>query len=324
MKNLHCGTTLMAALALAVASASVAAQTYPARTVRMVVPTSPGGGNDFVARHAAQKLSERLGQQFIVENRAGAGGAIGTAFVAKSPPDGYTLLLGFVGQLAMLPHLEKAGYDPLKDFVGVSVLASSYHFLAVHPSLPVRTTKQLIALARKRPGELNYASGNIWTPVHLVPELFKQATGTDIVAIQYKGSGPAAIGVLSGEAQVIVAGTTTILGYMQDKRLIGLAVTSPKRTPQAPDIPTLIEQGIKGVEAPSWYSIAAPAATPRDVVTRLHGEIVKLAATPDYRAPLERQALEPTTTTPEQFASFLQAEYDKWGKVIRGLKPQKL
>jgi tripartite-type tricarboxylate transporter receptor subunit TctC len=320
MKSLCCGTALMVALALASAAASVAAQTYPAKTVRIVVPTSPGGGNDFIARHAAQKLTERLGQQFIVENRAGAGGAIGTAFVAKAPPDGYTLLLGFVGQLAMLPNVEKVDYDPLRDFVGVSVLASSYHFLAVHPSLPVRTTKQLIALAKKRPGELNYASGNIWTPVHLVPELFKQATGTDIVAIQYKGSGPAAIGVLSGEAQVIVAGTTTILSYMQQKRLIGLAVTSPQRTPNAPDIPTLSEQGIKGVEAPSWYSIAAPAATPRDIVTKLHGEIVKLAATPDYRAPLERQALEPTTTTPEQFASFLRAEYDKWGKVIRTLK----
>ena len=320
MKSLYCGTALMVALALALAPASVAAQTYPARTVRIVVPTSPGGGNDFVARHAAAKLSERLGQQFIVENRAGAGGAIGTAFVAKAPPDGYTLLLGFVGQLAMLPNVEKVDYDPLKDFVGVSVLASSYHFLAVHPSLPARTTKQLIALAKKRPGELNYASGNIWTPVHLVPELFKQATGTDIVAIQYKGSGPAAIGVLSGEAQVIVAGTTTILSYMQQKRLIGLAVTSPQRTSNAPDIPTLAEQGIKGVEAPSWYSIAAPAATPREVVAKLHGEIVKLAATAEYRTPLERQALEPTTTTPEQFATFLRAEYDKWGKVIRTLK----
>ena len=320
MKSLYRGTALMVALALALAPASVAAQTYPARTVRIVVPTSPGGGNDFVARHAAAKLSERLGQQFIVENRAGAGGAIGTAFVAKAPPDGYTLLLGFVGQLAMLPNVEKVDYDPLKDFVGVSVLASSYHFLAVHPSLPARTTKQLIALAKKRPGELNYASGNIWTPVHLVPELFKQATGTDIVAIQYKGSGPAAIGVLSGEAQVIVAGTTTILSYMQQKRLIGLAVTSPQRTSNAPDIPTLAEQGIKGVEAPSWYSIAAPAATPREVVAKLHGEIVKLAATAEYRTPLERQALEPTTTTPEQFATFLRAEYDKWGKVIRTLK----
>ena len=302
--------------------AGAAAQAYPSKPVRIVVPTSPGGGNDYVARHVAQKLGERLGQQFIVENRAGAGGAIGTAFVAKAPPDGYTLLLGFVGQLAMLPNVEKekAGYDPLKDFVGVSLIASSYHFLAVHPSLPVRTVKQLVALAKKRPGELNYASGNIWTPTHLVPELFKQATGTDIVAIQYKGSGPAAIGVLSGEAQVIVAGTSAIIAHIKSGRLVGLAVTSPKRTPNAPEIPTLVEAGIKGVEAPSWYSIVAPAATPRENVAKLHDEIVKLASTPEYRTPLERNALEPTTTTAEEFAAFLRREHDKWGKIIRSLK----
>lgn len=302
--------------------AGAAAQAYPSKPVRIVVPTSPGGGNDYVARHVAQKLGERLGQQFIVENRAGAGGAIGTAFVAKAPPDGYTLLLGFVGQLAMLPNVEKekAGYDPLKDFVGVSLIASSYHFLAVHPSLPVRTVKQLVALAKKRPGELNYASGNIWTPTHLVPELFKQATGTDIVAIQYKGSGPAAIGVLSGEAQVIVAGTSAIIAHLKSGRLVGLAVTSPKRTPNAPEIPTLVEAGIKGVEAPSWYSIVAPAATPRENVAKLHDEIVKLASTPEYRTPLERNALEPTTTTAEEFAAFLRREHDKWGKIIRSLK----
>jgi tripartite-type tricarboxylate transporter receptor subunit TctC len=310
----------IASLGLALAAGGAYAQSYPVKPVRIVVPTSPGGGNDFVARHVGQKLGERLGQQFIIENRAGAGGAIGTSYVAKSNPDGYTLLLGFVGQLAMLPHVEKAGYDPLKDFVGVSLIASSYHFLAVHPSLPVRSVKQLVALAKKRPGELNYASGNIWTPTHLVPELFKQATGTDIVAIQYKGSGPAAIGVLSGEAQVIFAGTTAILSYIKNKRLVGLAVTSPKRASNAPDIPTLTELGVRGVEAPSWYSIAAPAATPRDAVAKLHGEIVKLAATTDYRAPLERQALEPTTTTAEEFAAFLQSEHDKWGKVIRSLK----
>src|SRR5262245_8474044 len=308
------------ALELLFVAGGTLAQAYPSRPVRIVVPTSPGGGNDFVARHVGQKLGERLGQQFIVDNRPGAGGAIGTAFVAKAPPDGYTLLLGFVGQLAMLPHVEKAGYDPLRDFVGVSLIASSYHFLAVHPSLPVRSVKQLIALAKKRPGELNYASGNIWTPTHLVPELFKQATGTDIVAIQYKGSGPAAIGVLSGEAQVIFAGTTAILSFVQSKRLIGLAVTSPKRTEHAPEIPTLVELGVRGVEAPSWYSVAAPAATPREHVAKLHDEIVKLTATADYRTPLERNALEPTTTTPEQFAAFLQAEYDKWGKVVKSIK----
>jgi tripartite-type tricarboxylate transporter receptor subunit TctC len=310
MKRISGRAVCIASLGLAFSAGGALAQSYPAKPVRIVVPTSPGGGNDFVARHVGQKLGERLGQQFIVENRAGAGGAIGTAYVAKANPDGYTLLLGFVGQLAMLPHVEKAGYDPLKDFVGVSLIASSYHFLAVHPSLPVRSVKQLVALAKKRPGELNYASGNIWTPTHLVPELF-------IVAIQYKGSGPAAIGVLSGEAQVIFAGTTAILSYIKNNRLVGLAVTSPKRTPNAPEIPTLTELGVRGVEAPSWYSIAAPAAAPRDAVAKLHGEIVKLTATPDYRAPRE-----PTTTTAEEFASFLQAEYDKWGKVIRSLKIQ--
>jgi tripartite-type tricarboxylate transporter receptor subunit TctC len=314
------GATVAAMLVLALGAADASAQTYPAKPVRIVVPTAPGGGNDFIARHVAQKLGERLGQQFIVENRAGAGGAIGTAFAAKAPPDGYTLLLGFVGQLAMLPHVEKAGYDPLKDFVGVSLLASSYHIFAVHPSLPVRSVKQFIAFAKKHPGQLNYASGNIWTPVHLVPELFKSATGTEMVPIQYKGSSPAAIGVLSGEAQVIFAGVTTMLGHVRANRLVALAVTSPKRSPVAPEIPTLNELGVRGVEAPSWYSIVAPAATPRETVARLHSEIVAISALPEYRGPMEKQEFELTTTTPEQFNSFLQAEYAKWGKVIKALK----
>jgi len=310
----------VAALGFAVAVGSAAAQSYPAKLVRIIVPTSPGGGNDFVARHVGQKLGERLGQQFIVENRPGAGGTIGTALAARAAPDGYTLLLGFVGQLAMAPHVEKAGYDPLKDFVGVSLLASSYHILGVHPSLPVRSVKELVAFAKARPGELNYASGNIWTPTHLVPELFKSATGVNIAPIQYKGSGPAAIGVLTGEAQVIFGGVTALMSHVNAKRIVALAVTSPKRSPNAPDVPTLVELGVRGVEAPSWYSIVAPAASPTEVVGKLHAEIVTLAARPDYREPLEKQALEPTTTTPAEFAVFLKAEYDKWGRVIQALK----
>ncbi len=228
MRKTTCWTAIGAVTLCCMAVAGgVEAQTYPVKPVRIIVPTSPGGGNDFVARHIGQKLSERLGQQFLVENRPGAGGTIGTALAAKSAPDGYTLLLGFVGQLAMSPHVEKAGYDPLKDFIGVSLLASSYHVLAIHPSLPVRSVKELIAFAKKRPGELNYASGNIWTPTHLVPELFKSATGTDIVAIQYKGSGPAAVGVLTGEAQVIFASVTAVMPYVRGNRLVALAVTSP-------------------------------------------------------------------------------------------------
>jgi tripartite-type tricarboxylate transporter receptor subunit TctC len=322
MKRIRSGAAFLAALALVLIVGGAFAQPYPARPVRIVVPTAPGGGNDFMARLVGQKLGERLGQQFIVDNRPGAGGTIATAHVAKSAPDGYTLLLGFVGQLAMSPHVEKVGYDPHKDFIGISLLASSYHILGVHPSLPVRSVKQLIALAKSRPGELNYASGNIWTPTHLVPELFKAATGTDIVAIQYKGSGPAAIGVLSGEAQVIFAGVTTLMSYVRANRVVALAVTSPKRSPLAPDVPTLTELNVRGVEAPSWYSVVAPSAVPTEVVARLHGEIVAINALPDYRATLEKQALEPAMIPPEQFASFLKAEYDKWGRVIKSLKLQ--
>ena len=296
------------------------AQAYPAKPVRIVVPTSPGGGNDFIARLIGQRLGERLGQQFIVDNRAGGGGSIGTGQAASAAPDGYTLLLGFVGQLAMYPHVEKVTYDPLKDFTGVSLLASSYHILSVHPSLPARSVKQLIALAKARPGELNYASGNIWTPTHLVPELFKSATGTNITAIQYKGSGPAAIGVLSGEAQVIFGGVTALMPYVHAKRLVALAVTSPARSRIIPEVPTLAEVNVRGVEAPSWYAIVAPAATPRDVIDRLHGEIVRITALADYRAVLEKQAMEPQTTTPGEFAAFLRTEYDRWGKVIHVLK----
>ncbi|MGH8661893.1 MAG: Bug family tripartite tricarboxylate transporter substrate binding protein [Burkholderiales bacterium] len=323
MRNAACWMAVPAVvLGLMVPAQGLKAQSYPVKPVRIIVPTSPGGGNDFVARHVGQRLGERLGQQFIVDNRPGAGGTIGTALVAKAAPDGYTLLLGFVGQLAMSPHAEKVPYDTLRDFVGVSLLASSYHVLGVHPSLPARSVKQLIALAKARPGELNYAVGNIWTPTHLVPELFNSATGVGIGAIFYKGSGPAAIGVLTGEAQVIFASVTALMPHVRSQRVVALAVTSPKRSPIAPEVPTLVELGVRGVEAPSWYSLVAPAATPKEAVARLHGEIVGFAARPDYREPLEKQALEPTTTTPEQFAVFLQAEYDKWGKIVKSIKIQ--
>ena len=309
-------------LLLLIFAAGAAAQPYPAKPVRIIVTVAPGGGNDFVARLVGQKLGERLGQQFIVDNRPGGNGTIGTALVARAAPDGYTLLLGFVGSLAMTPHVEKVPYDPLRDFAGVSLLASSYHILAVHPSLPVRSVKQFIAFAKARPGELNYASASIWGPTHLVPELFKSIASVDIVPLHYKGAALAAIGVLSGEAHAIFASVTALTPYMSSKRLVALAVTSPSRSPGAPELPTFRELGYPRVEAPSWYSIVAPAATPRDLVGRLHGEMVKIAALPDYRDQLERQGFEPQSSTPEQFAAFLQAEYDKWGKVIKALKPQ--
>ena len=308
------------ALGLALTAADAMGQAYPAKPVRIIVTVAPGGGNDFVARLAGQKLGERLGQQFIVDNRPGAAGTIGTALAAKAAPDGYTLLLGFVGSLAMTPHVEKVGYDPLRDFVGVSLLASSYHMLAVHPSLPVRSVKALVAFAKTRPGELNYASASIWGPTHLVPELFKSVTGIDVVPIHYRGAAPAAVGVLSGEAQLIFASVTALMPNVRSRRLVALAVTSPARSPIAPELPTFAELGYPRVEAPSWYSLVAPAATAPDVVGRLHEELVKVSAAPDYREQLQRQGLEPQSSTPGEFAAFLQAEYDKWGKVIKALK----
>jgi tripartite-type tricarboxylate transporter receptor subunit TctC len=290
--------------------------------VRIVVPAAPGGGVDFVARVLGQKLTEQLGQQFIVDNRAGAGGVIGMVHAAKSAPDGYTLLLGFSGPLAMTPHAEKVAYDSHKDFAGVSQLTAFHLMLAVHPSLPARSVKQLIVLAKARPGELNYASANIWTLAHLAPELLKSVTGINVVPIHYKGTGPAAIAVLAGEAHMLYAGPPALLPHVRAKRLVALAVASPVRLAIAPDVPTLAESGVRGAEAPSWQALMAPAATPAAVIARLHAEVVEAAAHPDYRAALAKQALEPTTSTPEQLAAFLKSEYDKWGKVINALKAQ--
>jgi len=315
-------TAAATGLGLSIAASGALAQAYPAKPVRIVVPTSPGGGNDFVARAAGQRLGDRLGQQFIVDNRPGAGGSIGTTIVAKAPPDGYTLLLGFVGQLAMYPHVEKTEYDPQRDFVGLSLLASSYHVMAVHPSLPVRSVKELIAFAKARPGELYYSSGNIWTPTHLVPELFNAATGIRLLPIHYKGSGPSVIGVLTGETQVIMSSVTAVMPHVRSKRLVALAVTSPARSPVASDVPTLVELGVRGVEAPSWYAIVAPSGTPRPIVDKLHGELAAMSTQPDFQALFRKQALEPTSKTPEDFAVFLRAENEKWSKIVKAIKAE--
>ena len=302
----------------------VFAQPYPAKPIRLIVPFAPGGGNDFLARLVGQKLGERLGQQFIVDNRAGAGGNVATEMVAKSAPDGYTLLLGFIGPFAISPHLEKVSYNPVRDFAAASLLASSYHVLVIHPSLPARSVKQLIALAKARPGEINYASSGIGANLHLVGELFKSTVGINITHVPYKGSGPAAIAILSGEAQMLFSSITAVMPHVRANRLLALAVTSPNRSPLFPEVPSLAEAGVRGVEVGSWYALVAPAATPREILMRLNAEIVRLAAMPDYRQQLESQAFEPLSSSPEQFPAFVQAELDKWGKVIKaaGIKPE--
>ena len=302
---------------------SLAQQRYPVKPVRLIVPFPPGGGNDFIGRFVAQKLGERLGQQFIVDNRPGASGVIGTDLAAKATADGYTLLLGFVGPFALNPNLEKVPYDPLRDFAAASLIASSYHVLVLHPSVPARTVKELIALARARPGELNYASSGNGANFHLIAELFKSAARVNIVHVPYKGAAAAALAVVTGEAHMMFSSTTAVLPHVQSKRLIALAVTSPARSPLLPGVPTLVESGLRGVELGSWYAIVAPAATPREIIARLNSELAVLAAQAEYRQQLEQLAFEPLTSKPDQFPAFLKTELEKWGRVIRtaGIKP---
>jgi tripartite-type tricarboxylate transporter receptor subunit TctC len=308
---------LIAAALLATSASAVAQQAYPSKPIRLVVPFAAGGGNDFLARVVGQKLGERLGQPFIIDNRAGAGGILATELVAKAAPDGYTLLLGFIGPFAIIPHVEKIAYNPVRDFTAASLLASSYHVMVVHPSLPVRTVKELIALARARPGEINYASSGSGGNLHLVGELFKATTGVNLTHVPYKGTAPAAIAVVSGEAQLLFSSITAAMPHIASRRMVPLAVTSPNRSALVPDVPTLAESGLGKVDVGSWYALVAPAATPRDIIARLNGEIVKLTATSEYRQQLTKQAFEPLTSSPEQFPAFVQAELEKWGRIVK-------
>ena len=308
---------LLGLLLLASAMPASAQQGYPARPIRFIVPFAPGGGTDFMARLVSQKLGERLGQQIIVDNRAGAGGTVGSNLVAKAAPDGYTLLLGQVSPLAISPHLEKVPYDPVSDFSAASLLASSYHVLVVHPSLPVKSVKDLVALAKARPGQINYGSSGAGTNLFLIAELFKATTGTDIVHIPYKGTAPAVIAILSGESQMMFGGITGVLSHVESNRLRALGVTSPRRSPLLPRVPTLIESGLRGVDAASWYALLGPAGLPREILDRLSHEVAQLAANADYRAQLEKQAFEPHSTRPDEYPAFIKAELAKWAKVIK-------
>ena len=321
MHRLSC--LVAGSLLLSVATTAAAQQNYPSRPIRFIVPFAPGAGTDFVARLVGQKLGERLGQQVIVENRTGGSGTIATDFVAKSAPDGYTLLLGFLGPLAINPNLEKVPYDPLRDFAAASLIASAYSVLVVHPSLPVKSVKELIALAKARPTELNYASSGTGTNVYLVSELFKTRTGINIIHIPYKGTAPAAIAVISGEAQILFGSLIGVIPHVRSNRLRALAVLSPKRSAFLPEVPTLVESGLHGIDVAFWYAVVVPAATPSEIVSRLNAEIVQIASTPEYRLQLEKQGLEPITSRPEQFPAFLRSELDKWGNVIKaaGIKP---
>jgi len=311
-------------MAGALAAPVALAQAYPAKAIRVIVPSSPGGGTDILARVIAARLTEAWGQQVVVENRAGAGQMIGIELAAKAAPDGYSLLMA-ASTLAINPVMyKKVPYDALRDFAPITQAAALPNILVAHPSLPVKNVKELVALAKARPGQLVYASAGHGTSPHLSFELFLYMTGTKMIHVPYKGTGPGAVDTVAGQVQLMMPNLLTALPHVKSGRLRALGVTSAKRSAGVPDVPTIAQAGVPGYEAIQWYGLLAPAGTPREIVTKLHGEIVKILAAPDTREKLSSDGAEPVGSTPEQFAAFIRAETDKWGKVVKaaGIQPE--
>jgi tripartite-type tricarboxylate transporter receptor subunit TctC len=306
---------LCASLVLAFLTYTVQAQSYPARPVRLISPYPPGGGTDATARIIAQALGDQMGQQFVVESRGGASGRIGTELAAKSPADGYTLVLGNVAPLAILPGAgAKLAYDPVRDFQPISLIATSDYILTVHPSLPAKGIRELIALARAKPDELTYASsGNLGGP-HLGGELINLLAKVKLVHVPYKGNGPAAIAVMTGETTMMFGSGPSVVPHVKSGKLRWLATTGKTRTIK--ELPVMNEI-LPGYEVTQWYGILAPAGTPRDIVDRLQREIVKAVASPKVSQLFVNLGTDPVSTTPDEFAQFIAAEASKWGKVAR-------
>lgn len=291
---------------------------YPTKPVRIIVPSTPAGVLDIVTRTVAQKLSENLGQQVIIENRPGAGGNIGADAAAKAPADGYTLFIGFIATHGINPSLfGKLPYDPVKDFAPITLLASVSNIISVHPSVPAQSLKDLIAMAKAKPGQLSYASSGNGTSTHLAGELLKHTAGVDIVHIPYKGSAPAVGDALAGQVPMLVDSVVSSLPQVKAGKLRGLAVTSSKRLAVAPDLPTVAESGYPGYEATAWLGILAPSGTPREIVNRLNTQILKVLSLPEVRERLAAQGAEIVTSTPDQFSAYIKSELAKWGKVVK-------
>ncbi|WP_409450619.1 tripartite tricarboxylate transporter substrate binding protein [Aquabacterium sp. J223] len=288
--------------------------TWPSKPIRMIVPFAPGGATDVVARLVAERLSVALGQPVALDNRAGANGIIGTDAVAKSAPDGYTLLMTTGGAQTVSPSLYPLPYDSIKDLAPISMVATLGTMIVVHPSVPAKTLQEFIALAKANPGKYNYATGS--SLINLVGETFKLATGTDIVAIPYKGTAPQLSAVLAGEAAMTIDPFTAVQ-HVKSGKLRALAVLSPKRSSLLPEVPTLQEAGVSGVELDAWAGMLAPAGTPAPVIRRLHAEITKIVATPDFRERLAALNYEPAGTTPEQFMQLIVADTAKWAKAVK-------
>jgi tripartite-type tricarboxylate transporter receptor subunit TctC len=295
---------------------ALAQAAYPNRPIRFIVPFPPGGGAESTARLVGQKLGEALGQPVVIETRAGAGGNIGTEFVAKAAPDGYTILLSTNGT-AIQPHLQKLNWDPLKDLVPVSLIATYPLVIATHPSTPGATLRELVAYAKANPGKLSYGSSGSGGPLHMGAELFKNTVGIDVLHIPYKGNAPATLAILSGEVNMTFDSLVGPLPNIRAGKLRGLAITGKKRSPVLPEVPTVIETGVANFVYESWNGVAAPAGTPPEIVQRLNAEIVKVVALPEVRDRLIALGYDPASNSPAEFAAMVAGDYQRFGKLVK-------
>ncbi len=315
------GLLVVAGLVADIASAQTS---YPMKPVRLIVPFPPGGSTDIVGRVAAQSLSELWGQQVTVDNRGGASGQIGVELAAQAPPDGHTLVIGHIGTFGVNPSLfPKLRYDAIRDFAPISLIARVPNMLAVHPSLPVKTVKQLVDMARQRPGTLNYGSSGSGSNPFLCVEYFKMLTRTDIVHVAYKGTGPMLTDLIAGHISLTINGVPPLLPHVKSKRLNAIAVASDKRLSLLPDLPTIRESGVPEYEVTQWYGMLAPASTPRVLVNRINADIQAFLARPDTSARMSGEGAIPSGSSPEEFGALIRAEIERWAKVVKatGAKP---
>lgn len=302
---------------LALAATQAGAAEFPTRPVRFVVASTPGGALDVLSRLVGPKLTEKWGQPIVIDNRAGAGGIIGTEIVAKSSPDGYNLLVIAQGFTANPFLYKKLPYETPKDFAPVTILAYGPNVLVVHPTLKVNSVKELIAQAKERPGKINYAISGAGTNSHLAAEMFKRVTGVDMVAIPYKGAGAATVAVVSGQVQVLFTSTGAAMPHIKAGRIKALGVTTAKRTPALPEVPTIAETGLPGFQVDGWYAVMAPAKTPKPIVDKLYQDMAAVLKLPDVAFRIEAVGLEPSGISPQHFAEYIRGELKKWGKLIK-------
>jgi tripartite-type tricarboxylate transporter receptor subunit TctC len=311
------------AACLLAASAAAPAQDYPTRPIHLIVPTAAGGGTDISARMIAPRLSQILGQQVVVENRAGGNTAIGNVYVAKSEPDGYTLLMG-ISSITINPHTQsKVPYDPIKDFAPITQVVTVPLILASHPSLPTRSLKELMAFLRKRPGELNYGTGSVGSNPHLAMELFLTMTKLKVVHVPYRGQGPALRDLIAGQVELMMANLLALLPYHRNGRVRAYGVSSAKRSPVTPDVPTIAEAGVPGYDVVQWFGILAPAGTSREIIAKLHAATVRALEDPKVKNGFLASGAETVGNTPEELAAILRSDLAKWGKLVKtaGIKP---